>query len=478
MKCPKCNYVSHDYLDACRKCGIDLVMFKRDIGLIVLQPGTLDLSLVLGGVGADDLFASIEEEVPMYASDDDDFDISLDDYAEHPKVRQAPTGRLHPVRPEPEIDLTEMDHLTLELEAADLPDAVTAGLRAVPMLSDAPVTPPAPSPTGPEAIPRPGHVTLEMDIDSISTDLPPDLLEESMSAGAPPSHAAPGAPETQEATAPLQLDRRHSDFVYLTSAPMPEAEDKDAAQAASVDDTIRVTDAAGGMPSLSLQDVVLADDPAAAVEPEPTVVDPTMPTIQLPYAAVDGAVVTPESQEPSASDLADVGEPALTTLDEPRLQAMGRLPSFEDEWAPLMIESIPEDMLTSADMFVLEDLPETMLPGHLTLDLDASVLPADLASSLLAEATPGSPSTTPQLPADASTFADLDDITLPGHLTLELDRSDMASEVSSIILDSVQRAPLSGDTPAPRSPDEDHANDEAELLLDLDNLECDGDKPA
>src|SRR5262249_56271456 len=44
MKCPKCNYVSHDYLDDCRKCGVDLVTFKQDIGLLVLQPGMLDLS--------------------------------------------------------------------------------------------------------------------------------------------------------------------------------------------------------------------------------------------------------------------------------------------------------------------------------------------------------------------------------------------------------------------------------------------------
>jgi len=115
MKCPKCNYVSHDYLDACRKCGIDLVTFKQDIGLVVLQPGALDLSLVLGGSGADDLFESIAEDVTMQVSDDDDFDISLDDYAEHPEVRR-------PGRSEPESDLADMDHLTLALDAADLPD--------------------------------------------------------------------------------------------------------------------------------------------------------------------------------------------------------------------------------------------------------------------------------------------------------------------------------------------------------------------
>src|SRR5713226_6983359 len=68
MKCPKCHYVSHDYLDACRKCGIDLVAFKHDLGLLVLQPGVLDLSLVLGvvgGAGADDPFKSVAEEGTM-----------------------------------------------------------------------------------------------------------------------------------------------------------------------------------------------------------------------------------------------------------------------------------------------------------------------------------------------------------------------------------------------------------------------------
>ena len=129
MKCPKCKYVSHDYLDACRKCGIDLVIFKQDIGLLVLQPGVLDLSLVLSGAGADDLFESVEEGGAMHASDDD-FDISLDDYAEHPGIRRAPAGVPRSGRPESETDLAGMDHLTLELDASDLPAEVTARLRA------------------------------------------------------------------------------------------------------------------------------------------------------------------------------------------------------------------------------------------------------------------------------------------------------------------------------------------------------------
>ena len=114
MKCPKCHYVSHDYLDACRKCGIDLLAFKHDLGLLVLQPGVLDLSLRLGGAGADDLFESVS---------DDDFDISLEDYAEHQEIWHAPAGapRTGGQGQEADEDLADMDHLTLELDSSELP---------------------------------------------------------------------------------------------------------------------------------------------------------------------------------------------------------------------------------------------------------------------------------------------------------------------------------------------------------------------
>jgi hypothetical protein len=62
---------------------------------------------------------------------------------------------------------------------------------------------------------------------------------------------------------------------------------------------------------------------------------------------------------------------------------MELLPSFKDEWAPLTVESMPEDMLTSLDIFTLEDLEETMPPGPLMLELDASVLPVDEVELLL-----------------------------------------------------------------------------------------------
>jgi len=120
------------------------------------------------------------------------------------------------------------------------------------------------------------------------------------------------------------------------------------------------------------------------------------------------------------------------------------------------------------------------------------VLPADLASSRLEDvpptplpAAPESPEplpsagTEPGLPlVEAVSFEDLDDIALPGHLTLELDSAEMASEVSSIILDSLQLENPSDDIQSKMPPHDDQEDDEEELLLDLDSLELDDDKPA
>ena len=78
---------------------------------------------------------------------------------------------------------------------------------------------------------------------------------------------------------------------------------------------------------------------------------------------------------------------------------------------------------------------------------------------------------------EALSFEDFDDISLPGHLTLELDGSEMASEISSSLLDSRHLDNPPGDTQSKRSPRDDQADNEAELLLDLDNLELDDDEP-
>ena len=162
------------------------------------------------------------------------------------------------------------------------------------------------------------------------------------------------------------------------------------------------------------------------------------------------------------------------------------------EWTPTAAETPPEGLLTSSDMFALENLEDPIPPEHLTLELNPPVLPADLASGPLEDAphtplpaTPEIPElltsagTEPGLPVvEAASFEDLDDIALPGHLTLELDSSEMASEVSSIILDNLQLENPPGDLQSTMPPRDDQADDEQELLLDLDGLELDDDEPA
>ncbi|MBI2877693.1 MAG: hypothetical protein HYY20_12510 [Candidatus Tectomicrobia bacterium] len=43
MKCPKCGYVSFNYLDTCKKCGRDLTAFKAEYGLWGVKPGNLSI---------------------------------------------------------------------------------------------------------------------------------------------------------------------------------------------------------------------------------------------------------------------------------------------------------------------------------------------------------------------------------------------------------------------------------------------------
>ena len=561
MKCPKCQYVSHDYLDACRKCGVDLVTFKQDIGLLVLQPGVLDLSFVLGGAGTDDLFESVEEEVSMHASDEE-FDISLDDYAEHPGVRRAPAGVPRTGRPESGTELTGMDHLTLELDSSDLPPEMTARLRAARVIPDEPPTVPMQPPAEPGAITLPRQVTFDRQPESITSEIQAAISrniapsEPSPSQAAPEPHATPDVPS-------LQFDVSHVDLVGLTPADTPEAARLDKPGTESGAEAVSMADSSGNLVSLPLQDVVLAEDTSlASVEHAFEVIEPTLPTIDLrdattasaqtdaarpsapeetaearglvctrAEASVEDSGLSIEADEPSENARADVVESTITPPDEPHREAMGLQPSLEIDLStfseaeatlsdlavptldeapltsadevmphppsvierrPTAAETPPESLLTSSDMFALENLEDPMPPEHLTLELEPPVLPKDLASNLLAETAPTLLPATPEIPetlispgpepglpvVKALTFEDVDDIALPAHLTLELDGSEMASEVSSIVLDNLQLDNPPSDTQSPLSPRDDQADEEEELLLDLDDLELDDDERA
>jgi hypothetical protein len=146
MKCPKCGYVSYDYLDTCRKCRRDLTAFKQEIGLQVIQPGDLDLNLVLGeaveamgdAVVVDEGFFKTQVFTRQEAStvvDEHDFDISLEDdlshrartlpLSEQPTEAPAATDPVSPTglpRPAPGMSgLEDLDTLTLSTQA-DTPE--------------------------------------------------------------------------------------------------------------------------------------------------------------------------------------------------------------------------------------------------------------------------------------------------------------------------------------------------------------------
>ena len=50
MKCPKCGYVSFEYLDTCRKCGRDLTQFKTDMGVTTFTPGVINVLKYVEGM--------------------------------------------------------------------------------------------------------------------------------------------------------------------------------------------------------------------------------------------------------------------------------------------------------------------------------------------------------------------------------------------------------------------------------------------
>ena len=362
MKCPKCRYVSHDYLASCRKCGADLVAFKQDMGLLVLQAGELDLSLVLGEAGVDDFFASVEEKVTMHAGNDD-FEIGLDD-SDQPGVWRDPVGAPRAGARETAEESADLEQLTLAPDALALSAEWAASLSAAPTLPDAPPQSPTlavPPPAAPGGSMLPGHVTLDMEFASMSAELPPGVLA-NLAAMLPPHVPDTAATPAERSEMAASVDAEHAE---------------------GIDQVASAAEAPGAMPSVPLPDIILAEDTAASVA-ETALPDLVMPTLDnVPLTLTDKNV-----------------SPTATTSTG----------------------------------------PEQGLP-----------------------------------PSDALALGDLDKTTLPGHLTLELDASEIMANWSSMTLDDLQLDDPPGDVQSKMSPPQDQAGDEEALLLDLDDVEYDDD---
>jgi len=229
MKCPKCSYVSHDYLDACRKCNIDLVNFKAQMHLQAIKPGVLDLSLVLSSEpvsapqaaytrGHDDFFGSqmlVESE-----EGNDTFDISLDD-----DFGMTPTQieQLRTVRPGDDDEAADI----LPPAMADL-DSQETRRSGKPEISD-PSQPGGATPgqAGPLGPPKTGYATVMIDLDDME-----GMLDAAGQATAGQKDAGTVVPP--EPPMPSGLTLSALDHEELSLA-MPEAEETSLATHAAED---------------------------------------------------------------------------------------------------------------------------------------------------------------------------------------------------------------------------------------------------
>lgn len=72
MKCPKCGYVSFEYLDQCKKCGRDISQFKAGMKVVTFAPGVLNVFKYTG------LEESVKDAAPAADADESAIEVKLE----------------------------------------------------------------------------------------------------------------------------------------------------------------------------------------------------------------------------------------------------------------------------------------------------------------------------------------------------------------------------------------------------------------
>jgi len=127
MKCPKCGFVSFNYLETCRKCGNDLSEYRQERGFVDLAPGVLDISAPIiveegaesqepEGVGVEERLTGAQEdtaggETALEAGGEGEFEIRLEEPSEQTEVAD-----LVPEVDEEEISMSALEELSEEQE--------------------------------------------------------------------------------------------------------------------------------------------------------------------------------------------------------------------------------------------------------------------------------------------------------------------------------------------------------------------------
>ena len=120
MKCPKCNFISFDYNDACPKCGKDLTDERDLMGLPSYKPKPLSLLAPLNAYNSE-IMGDITKNAPVRSAKEamDDIPgellISLDDLSEDEPVQIQMES--DPTQAEPEQKIN--DEIILDLGLPD-----------------------------------------------------------------------------------------------------------------------------------------------------------------------------------------------------------------------------------------------------------------------------------------------------------------------------------------------------------------------
>ncbi len=138
MKCPKCGYVSFEYLDECKKCGKSLEAFKSEHGFYGYPPKDLMVAEYLEEkVKAEE--KATAEEISLDRKEADTVDdeakkIAADlEKSAEPTTEEKETGEIKLILNEAEVEETEVpaptpapteekdseDEMSLELENID-----------------------------------------------------------------------------------------------------------------------------------------------------------------------------------------------------------------------------------------------------------------------------------------------------------------------------------------------------------------------
>ncbi len=120
MRCPKCGYVSFEYLDSCKKCSKDLFEFKEKAKISLVEPAQLNLNKLLNAGEAEDTSGAEEGEDIEY---NEETSVMEDDSME---VAPSPAEDLLSAIETSDESVLDVEGTEIEIDESGLGEASTS----------------------------------------------------------------------------------------------------------------------------------------------------------------------------------------------------------------------------------------------------------------------------------------------------------------------------------------------------------------